>query len=359
MMIENKKILLIGPARSIHLARWANSFVKIFQSVHIITLHNQNISNLNSKIIVHKLKYKAPIGYVLNYAECKSLIDDIGPDIINVHYATGYGLLASLIKKKPILLSVWGSDVYDFPNKSFFHKLLVKSNLRSATAVASTSESMGKQVSSLVPEIKSHITPFGIDTDLFQKTCGKTDSKKVIIGTVKSLEHIYGIDLLIHAFEIATRKLEGEIDLFLEITGAGSERSKYEKMVKNFDLAGKVKFNGFVEHELVVSHLNKLDIYVALSRYESFGVAILEASACEIPVIVSDADGPSEVTIDNVTGFVVPNGEVISVADVIIKLARDSKLRKKIGQNARKHVLENYSWESSVSKMVDIYSNFA
>ena len=348
-------LLLIGPASSVHIVRWANSFVSCCDSVHLITLHEPQQFSLDPNIRLYKLKYGAPIGYFFNSSECKQLVETIKPDLINAHYATGYGFLASSIRHIPTLISVWGSDIYDFPNKSPIHKWLLKYNLQSATAVASTSSSMAREVLKILPNVKVFITPFGIDTDLFLSQKVTKNIDKVVIGTVKTLEEIYGVDLLILAFAAVVKKIKNEVEVTLEITGEGSQLSALQDLVMECGLSGRVKFNGQVAHNTVVNYLNRLDIYVALSRFESFGVAILEASACELPVVVSDADGPAEVTINDFTGYVVPRGDVIAAERAIIKLIQNPELRKIMGTNGRSQVIDNYSWNFCVNNMLTIY----
>src|SRR5690606_39546541 len=90
-----------------------------------------------------------------------------------------------------------------------------------------------------------------------------------------------------------------------------------------------------------------LDVYVALSRQDSFGVAILEASSCGVPVVVSDADGPAEVVADNQTGFIVPVDDPGFAAARIIDLVLNPELRAQMGALGREHVLRHYTWDRS------------
>ena len=71
-----------------------------------------------------------------------TILRDWRPDILNAHYASGYGTTAALAGAKPLLLSVWGSDVYDFPYQGLLQAMLIRFNLRRATAIASTSRAM-------------------------------------------------------------------------------------------------------------------------------------------------------------------------------------------------------------------------
>ena len=100
-----------------------------------------------------------------------------------------------------------------------------------------------------------------------------------------------------------------------------------------------------------------MDIYVALSRLdsESFGVAILEASSCELPVVVSSVGGLPEVVEDQKTGFIVPKEDAEAGASAILKLTQDSSLRKQMGREGRKIVLKKYKWSDNVTHMEQVY----
>jgi glycosyltransferase involved in cell wall biosynthesis len=275
---------------------------------------------------------------------------------VNAHYATGYGLVARLVGFKPTLLSVWGSDVYDFPEKSFLHRWLLRGNLKSATAIASTSHCMAHKTAETFLYEKVFITPFGIDEQVFAPSEKSEDVKdQIVLGTVKTLKHGYGIDVLIQSFAQAFKTLGSPENLKLEISGGGPDLALLESLAKDLGGAKQVVFHGQVNHADVPKMLNRLDIYCVFSRFESFGVAILEASACEKPVIVSDADGPAEVTLDGQTGLVVPKEDIDASANTMVKLIQDEQLRKQMGKAGRQHVLENYTWDKSLDLMIDAY----
>ncbi|MEB8430940.1 glycosyltransferase [Cocleimonas sp. KMM 6892] len=349
------KVVLLAGANSIHSINWANSLSSKKIEVHLISIHKLN-GKLNDAVYLHTLSKIAPWGYISAYSEVKELLKTIKPDIVNAHYATGYGLLARLVNYKPTILSVWGSDVYSFPKKSVLHKLFLKGNLKSATAIASTSHCMAKTTLETYPHEHIFITPFGINEEKFKPYPIKPSRKNsFVIGTVKALEDTYGIDTLLRAFSEVVKCYSGHLTLILEITGEGSDREKLSILSKTLEIHDKVIFKGFIEHSKVPATINRLDIYVALSRFESYGVAILEASSCEKPVVVSDADGPSEVTIDGVTGFIVPKESPKAAANAILKLIYNPSLRKDMGKAGRQHILSNYTLEKSTNMMIDAY----
>lgn len=347
-------IVLLGPANTVHIQRWANGLVSQGVQVFLISVHASTLK-LDSRVNVHILKNRAPLGYFSNFIELKALLKQIKPDLVNVHYATGYGLLVRLAGFQKTLLSVWGSDVYDFPMKSIFHRWLLKGNLKAATAIGSTSDCMAKKTMETFRHRHVFITPFGIDERKFSPSENAREKSKIVIGTIKTLAPKYGIDTLIEAFALVVKHHSNSNQLILEITGGGPEMGNLLVLAKSLGIDKQVVFHGAVGHERVPDLVNRLDIYVALSRYESFGVAILEASACEKPVVVSDADGPAEVTIDGETGFIVPREDAKAAADAILELVKDEKLRLQMGQGGRLHVLGHYTWDKSLDLMIDAY----
>ena len=352
------KIVLLAPACSIHTVKWANGLADRGIEVYLISAHDA-LSSIRAEVVVHRLSTKAPFSYFLSGKEVRMLLDKIKPNLVNAHYATGYGLLARSVIDYPLLLSVWGSDVYDFPLKSGFHRCLLRKNLQHATALASTSYAMAKETQKIFKHPHVFITPFGVDEHYFcpdQRPKVK-NSEKIVIGTVKTLANKYGIDTLIQAFALVCSRYSS-MDLVLKIAGAGPELANLKNLVTSLSLNDKVIFYGQINHQEVPDFLNQLDIYLALSRLnsESFGVAILEASSCQIPVIVSDADGPAEVTKDNITGFIVQKNAPEQAAQAIAKLIDNPELRLAMGQNGRKHVLANYTWTISLDLMLKAYN---
>ena len=100
-----------------------------------------------------------------------------------------------------------------------------------------------------------------------------------------------------------------------------------------------------------------MDIFVNCSITESFGVALLEAMACEVPVVATDAEGYKEVVNHGVTGIILKDREPKTMAYEIIKLLKDSKTAKEYGINGRRRVVAMYNWEKDVSIMEKLYVN--
>ncbi|MCH2533954.1 MAG: glycosyltransferase [Bdellovibrionales bacterium] len=354
------KIVILGPKNSIHLCRWANSLYDFGHEVYVISCH-KGIGELNPNIKGYDLLFNPPLGYFFNYIQLKKLIKKISPDILHVHYASGYGLLGAFSKFSPQFLSVWGSDVNSFPYKNLFNKMIIIHNLKCADFICATSKSLAESVIKLNKDFanKIEIIPFGIDIHKFKKIKRKKIDQMFTIGTVKSLEKIYGIDILIDGFNEFLKKInrmQNKKSTFkLKIIGSGSLNNSLKKKCKKLKLESEIEFIEKVNHRQVPGMLNSIDIYVAMSREESFGVSVLEASACEIPVIVSEVGGLPEVVVNNKTGFIIKNEDAKSLADKIYHLYCSSKLRIEMGANGRSFVKSNYKWEDSVKKLHTLY----
>ncbi|MET4161023.1 glycosyltransferase involved in cell wall biosynthesis [Marinobacterium sp. MBR-111] len=356
------KIALLSGASSIHTVRWANGLSGAGHEVHVIT-QQSIVDPFDKEVKVHLFPFRGVLGYFTMVPAVRKLLRVIQPDIVNAHYASGYGTTARLVDYHPWVLSVWGSDVYDFPHKSPVHKWLVKKNLRAADQVASTSHCMANETRRLTPELTDiAITPFGVDLKAYigLKPQMAEPKPKLVIGTVKTMKPTYGVDTLIEAYALLLKSLQTKPQLNapaleLRLVGGGEQTAELQALANRLGVAGSVNFVGRVPHLKVPMELAKLDIYVALSRAESFGVAIIEAGAAGRPVVVSDAGGLPEVTIEGETGFVVPreNPQVAAVA--LEKLVLDAKLRHRMGTTAQAHVAQHYSWDACIEIMLGVY----
>jgi len=354
------KIAMLAPADSVHTVRWANALAARRHTVSLLSCH-PFADSLHSGIRRIRLSWRPPWGYVLNAASLRRRLGGLQPDLLHSHYASGYGTLGQLSGFVPRVVSVWGSDVFEFPFRSRLSARMLRRNLRGADHVCSTSHAMGEQVRRLVPEVQHlSITPFGVDVRRFSPNREAPRRPELVIGTIKSLEHVYGIDVLLRGFHRCREILAGRGDprakaLRLVIGGGGSQEHALRRLATSLGVASCVNFLGRIPHEAVPAWLNRFDIYVAVSRAESFGVAVVEASACGLPVVVSDVSGLAEVVLAERTGVIVPPDDPQALTDALIRFVERPDLRTSLGDAARRHVLAHYDWEASVSIMEDVY----
>lgn len=360
-----KRVLLLANPNSVHTYRWATTLNEKGLKIAIYSLEeSKKFDYANIPIFSYSSKKSTKtkntvskiINLILSIPDLKRTITVFNPDIIHAHYATSYGLLGSIMYFKPFLVSVWGSDVYLFPKKSYSHESLVRFVFKKADQLLSTSEAMAVE-GSIYTNKQFTITPFGVDLNKFKKTRDSNQkSSTIVIGTVKALEHVYGIDLLIMAFKDVVNNFPNK-KLLLKIAGEGSKKQELQDLVSHYNLDEYTEFAGKILNEDVPSYLNKMDIFVNLSRSESFGVAVVEALACELPVVVSDTGGLPEVVQNGKCGLIVPSDSSKKAGEALSLLIKHSYIRQKYGAEGRKVVEEKYDWIKNTEKMLNIYNN--
>ena len=356
------KALILSAGNSIHTARWANGLSRAGVRISLATQHPV-CHDLDADVDVIQFPYRHTPGYFAMSAKLRRVVRAMRPDILNAHFASGYGTTGRLVDWHPYLLSVWGSDVFSFPERTPLHRWLVKKNLNAADVIASTSHFMADRVRQLVPECgEIPITPFGIDLETFSSVPAISGDarKSLVIGTVKAMEETYGIDTLIEAFALLHGKLVASGHPLarrasLRLVGGGGRMSSLQELVARLGMADRITFVGQVPHSGVPGEIEKLDIFVALSRQESFGVAVLEAGAAGRPVVVSDAGGLAEVVRHGITGLVVPRDDPAAAAEALLDLVVNPEKRTALGEAARQHVRENYAWGPCVQQMLSVY----
>ncbi len=350
------RILFLANAFVVHTTRWVNAIANRGYEVHLLSLAPVR-DPLDTKVSFYQAPFRPKWGYFANSLWARRLIARIKPNLVHAHYASGYGILAALTGFHPTILSVWGSDVYVMPNKSLFHKQLLKSNLAKADKILSTSHTMAKETKKYADKPIA-VTPFGVDLDQFkpQPVESLFEPSDVVIGTVKTLDKTYGIEYLVYAFKLLKDKYPA-LPLKLLIVGDGPLEANLKNIVRELGLDRDTLFTGRVKHADVPKYHNMLSVSVSVSvGVESFGVAVIEASACEKPVVVSNIGGLPEVVEDGVSGFVVSPRNPQKTAAAIEKLILDDALRLKMGRAGRERVKTLFNWDDNVTQMTEIYS---
>ena len=351
------RICFIGPANSSHIEKWCDWFCSHGHEIHVISFTPGNLPNAAIHLIDVGIDVKgndaSKLKYLLMGGRIRKLIHRIRPDIVNAHYASSYGVATALSGAKNYVLSIWGSDIYEFPNKSPLHKLLLKYSLNRAGHLFSTSKAIAIEAGKYT-EKDFDITPFGVDMELFDPIKrNRNDNDGFIVGTVKSLSDNYGIRYILEA--VAEVKREGEIPVRLRIAGKGPQEEEYRKLADDLGIADITSWLGFISQTEAAVEWANMDLAIIPSESESFGVSAVEAQSCGTAVIISDIPGLMEATNPGVTSRVVPRKDPVAIAGAIKDLYRDTETRKKMGIEGRKYVRANYEIDRCFQHIEEIY----
>lgn len=340
--------------------KWCEYFSNAGHDISVVTFDLEDMEGVEN----HHLLQSARLGSgdlgKLRYLSCggqlRKIVDEIDPDILHVHYASSYGALAALSLNRPYILSVWGSDIFDFPRKSPLHALLMRLSLCRASFLMSTSRAMAEEASSYTSKTFD-ITPFGVDTDKFNPSLRARTDSKFIVGTIKSLSWQYGIETLLDACAVIRRE-RGDIPLEVRIAGKGPDEDALKGKARTLGLSDCIVWLGYIGEEDVRREWANMDVALIPSEQESFGVAAVEAQACGIPVIVSDVPGLMEATCPGKSSIVVKRGDFEAIAQAVIGLHDNAVKRSEMGTAGRSFVAATYDLYSCFNHIESAYERF-
>ena len=367
------RILILSDIGSIHTRRWVTSLCSRNHEIMLFGLlkSDENVYNDIPNLTIYSCNFTlkglsrgkqwlaGKVQYLSAVSKLKKKIKEFKPDILHAHYASSYGLIGALVGFHPYIVSMWGSDVYEYPNSGTLYRKLLKYTFRKADVLLSTSNCMAQEAKKYTNK-KISITPFGVDVNRFAPVQTSNEPKNqtstFVVGNVKSLSPTYGIDILIKAFAELCRFMP-EKQFLLKIAGIGPQKNELLALCKELEISDKVEFLGYLPNEQLPALYAQFDVAVSLSRAESFGVVAVEAMSCGCPVVTSDAPGFKEVVVDNLTGLIVPREDVHAAAIALSKLAADTELCRSMGEAGRKRIFELYNWEDNVTMMERVYDN--
>jgi len=263
-------------------------------------------------------------------------------DILHVHYAIPHASAALVAKQIlaqqgitiPVVTTLHGTDI-TLVGREVTYEHVVSWSINQSDAVTAVSEDLRKQTfEHFKINREIDVIPNFIDFGRFNKKPREhfkqmiaPNGEKIIIHT-SNFRKVKRIEDVIAVFASIIK----EIPAKLLLIGDGPERSHIEKVSREFDTCDWVTFLG--KQEAIEEILSIGDLFILPSESESFGLAALEAMACEVPVISSNAGGIPEVNIHGVTGYLSNVGDVEDMAQNAIKLLKDADLLAKFRKNA-------------------------
>jgi glycosyltransferase involved in cell wall biosynthesis len=278
-------------------------------------------------------------------------------DIIDVtafpYFSVFTTKLISIIKRSPMVITwheVWRDYWYDYlgRNGSFGKSIEnITSKLGKSVAVSQ----MTKSNLELIGKKNVSVIPNGIDVKRVSKIAPNIEKCDVIF--VGRLIKEKNVDILIKAVDFISHELG---DVKCHIIGNGPEKEKLIKLVKNRRLNDKITFLEFMEHDDILSRMKSSKLLVLPSSREGFGMVVIEAFACGLPVITTNHrhNATSEL-VSKETGFVI-DLDTYQLGDTIYKLITDDMLQKSMSESAMIFA-HKYDWEDIVDKLIMIYES--
>lgn len=297
------------------------------------------------------------------YAAIKNLVGDLARefplDLIHAHAALPAGYAAMRIAAKaeiPYLVTIHGSDLQGTIHLNRRCKQAVGQVISGSAAAVFVSEKLRRIARDQFGNREKYtVIPNGVDPEAIDQNAYSQLDSDLTQKTLLSVSNLFpskGIEYNLSALARLTGKYP---EVKYLIIGDGPERGHLENLSRELGISKQVEFLGQLPHQQVMSYMAACDIFSLPSWQEGFGIVYLEAMAHGVPVIGCQGEGIEDFVEDSVTGYLVKPRDLDDLVNVLDNLLENPQIRTQIGTNARKHVLENYTWEGNAQRTIQLY----
>lgn len=310
--------------------------------VHFITYRRPaRLGNFQTNVFYHEVDSGAdyPLFEYVPYetslaSKLVDVIENYGIELLHVHYAVPHASVAYMARKilisrgkyVPFVTTLHGTDITLVGTNPAFAPTITFA-INKSDGVTAVSKSLKKdtldnfEICRKIEVIYNFIDfkRFKRDNKEHFKAAIAPNGERILIH-VSNFRPVKRVDDVIYIFKI----VHDEIPSKLLLIGDGPERSRCEELSRKLGLSQDIRFLGkqdAIEELLAVS-----DLFLLPSASESFGLAALEAMACQVPVISSDVGGIPEVNIDGQTGYLSGVGMVDKMAEDALRILKDDKI---------------------------------
>ena len=349
-----------------HVLRWIKYFVDKEHEVSLITLSDVlklpfdgvRIINLESHDFLNP-KNIIRVWHLIN--KLKKIIKEIKPDLIHAHQIMSLSYIVPFLKFHPYVLSAWGTDILLRPNMKMIYSLLASYTIKKADLLHCDGVKTWKAFESLGASSDKIVQIyFGTNTNNFnpQKRCNELRNQlgigtSLMIISTRNFKPIYNIETLIRAIPKVLKRVP--YAKFV-IVGSGPQNETLQKLAKDLKVDKNTIFTGRLSGSDLPHYIASADIYVSTSLSDAgLAASTAEAMASGLPVIVTE-DPDNRLWIqDGVNGFIIPVKNPDVLAEKIVKLINNNKLREKMGNINRKVISERNEYYTEMRKVEKEY----
>lgn len=272
------------------------------------------------------------------------------PDIIHAHNFLYAGIIAEFLKDKYGIKYIVTEH-----SSSFVRNKLSKEKIKSIENVAKNASKVTAVSSSFNNILKEYtktnidLLPNIVDDFFFQKEFQNKISKNFIFLHIASLDKNKNQELLIKSFE-KIAKLNHNV--YLNIAGSGYMKKYLESLVKKLDIQKQVNFLGRITQERVREEIMKSDCFVLSSNFETFGVVLIEALACGLPLITTKCGGPEDI-VNEQNGILIDVENQLQLEDAMMTMYKNASKYDK--QKLRSDAKDRFGEKAFIKNAMKYY----
>lgn len=335
------RICYVADGRSIHTRRWLAWFAARGHEVHLVGPAAPALEGVRAHVLPLDLGYYLPRRSLVR--RLREVVREIRPDVLHAHAVVPYGRYAALAGFHPLAVSAWGSDISLAPRTSWLLRRNARAALRAADMVHVGDEASKRTVADLGGDTaRCLVQVWGVDTAAFSPDRRSPDVRAsmghpgvTLFLADRALEDVYRHEVLLEAAAKVSEPFA------LAIAGDGSARPRLEEQVRRQGLGSRVRFLGRVPPESMSARYASADVYLDAFASETPGagssLAVLEAMACGLPVVLARRPGLTELLGPEECGVQFSRPE--DLAGHMAALVRDAARVRRMGDASRRRAL--------------------
>lgn len=343
------RILMLGDARTEHLARWARHFRRRGDDVLVASAEG-GPADVHFTLPV---KWHA-VGYPMLTATLKRLNAEWHPDLIVAHYLPNYGLLAVLSKFNPVVAVGWGSDLLVLPERNFLQRSRLHYVATHAQAFLVDAQMLVEPLVNLgAPVERVYVCPFGVDEDVLELHPHRSTTEPLSILSTRRLDHRYRVDVLLSALAHVTTPHRAIV------ANDGTHRSALQEKAVRLSLKSPVAFPGSLDRPGYLELLQGAHIYVSTSPTDSTSVSLLEAMAAGLACVAPDIPGNREWLTHEKDGLLFRSLDPRDLAAKLESLLHNPEHAVRLGARARQTVQSRGRWSHTIRRAELLFTQLA
>jgi glycosyltransferase involved in cell wall biosynthesis len=337
------RICYLADASNIHTQRWVGFFADAGHDVHLLS--HTPYTGTNGRITCHPLpvpnslplwtarvpKVRAVEHFFREWRAVWKQVERLNADVVHGHFVLGHGHRAYLSRRRPLVISAWGSDVFLYPLQPPFCRFLTRRTLRSADLVTCDSDDLRRSAVAIGADAgKTHVVHHGVDTELFRPLPDKAglrrrlgfDPDAPLVLSPRTIRSHYNIDIIVRAFAQVRVAFPAARLILKDYYGWPDYRRSVEKLVEELGLSDRVTFIEHLPYEDMVKLYNAADVVVSLANTDSAPMSVLEAMVSGAAVVATDLPSVRDWIDEGANGYLAPARDGDAVAAQIMRALR-------------------------------------
>ncbi len=363
------RLCYVANPNSIHVRRWVSHFLARGHEVHIVTCRPVE-TTLPEGAALHRL-HAPKIPRLRNLAvglAVRRCIRTLQPDVVHAHQVSPDGWLAAMAGYHPLLLSAWGSDLLLAPRRAWRYRMLIRWALRQADAIVCVSETLAQAARSLGADpARVEVVPWGVDLTVFHPAPRSIAARHAwgletgpVVVSVRAMRPLYNPLVIAQAIPHILSQVPRAQFVVRTYAADAQCLARFRSLVAQAGAEERVSYVGELPDDRAIAELYRAsDIAISVPSSDGLPQSVFEAMACGVVPVLSDLPSLREWVRDEEEGLFVPVGDVLGLAEAVVRLLKDADLRARLRANAIRLVQERADARKAKQRYEEIYEQLA